>query len=71
MAVVHAVEPWRLRRRYFLRPHYRAGKRYGKFELPDYSRKIPSAPPFLGSQVVRQFMRDVRVVPFTRLGLLR
>src|SRR5512139_3768556 len=33
MAVLHAVEPWRLRRSYFLRLHYRAGLRHGRHQL--------------------------------------
>jgi len=57
MAVIHAVEPWRLKRRYFLKLHYRAGKRYGLYEMPDYSRTVLGMPPFLIAQVIRQCLK--------------
>jgi hypothetical protein len=58
MAILHAVDSWRLKRRFFLCLHYRAGKRYGKFELPDYPRKLLGVPPFLVSRVIRRFLKN-------------
>lgn len=54
MAIIHHVEPWKLKRAYFLRLHYRAGVRKGRFRLPEYERTILGLPPFLIGQSVRQ-----------------
>lgn len=47
MEIQHLVEPWRLTRRYFLRLHYRAGVRYGCYEMPDYPRSVRGIAPFM------------------------
>lgn len=59
MVVHHFVEPWRLHRGYFLRLHYRAGQRYGRFQLPEYPRTLFGVPPFLLFQFLRQCSRTV------------
>jgi len=61
MAVLHAVEPWRLSRRYFLRLHYRAGVRVGEHELPMYMRTVLGVPPFLVGQLLDQVVKAVRM----------
>jgi hypothetical protein len=71
MAILHAVESWRLKRRFFLCLHYRAGKRCGKFELPDYPRKLLGVPPFPVSRVIRRFLKTVPMALSARPGLLR
>lgn len=62
MVVRHAVEPWRLTRRYFLALHYRAGLRRGQFELPTYPRTVLGIPPFLASQCVHQGLRALAML---------
>lgn len=57
MMVRHFVEPWRLKRGYFLQLHYRAGLRYGRYQLPDYPRSALGFPPFLLMQFLRQCAR--------------
>lgn len=52
MAVMHAVEKWRLSRSYFVKLHYRAGLRQGLLSMPDFQRTLFGVPPFL----VRQFI---------------
>ncbi len=52
MAVWHAVDPWKLQRNYFIRLHYQAGVRFGRFSLPDYPRRILGVPPFLIGQLL-------------------
>lgn len=71
MAVLHAVEPWRLQRGYFLRLHYRAGLRRGSYQLPSYPRTLFGVPPFLVSQFLRQSLRAVRMHVGRKPGALR
>ena len=71
MTVLHSVEPWRLRRRYFLEAHYRSGFRRGQFVLPDYPRVLWGMPPFLVAQLVRHAATTVKMAVGRRPGLLR
>lgn len=57
MGVLHAVEPWRLTRSYFLKLHYRAGLRQGKYQLPTYPTTFLGLPPFLVTQFIRQSVK--------------
>lgn len=57
MAVWHAVDPWKLKRSYFLKLHYRAGLRHGQFRLPDFPRTVFGVPPFLVGQFFSHFFR--------------
>lgn len=54
MHVLHAIEPWRLSRRYFVRLHYKAGVRRGRYQFPTFKRTILGVPPFMVAQFVRQ-----------------
>lgn len=69
MAVEHFVEPWRLKWRYFLRLHYKAGWRYGRFLVPTYDKTILGTPPFLIAQLLRQCGRTLALVG--QAGLVR
>ena len=72
MVALHSVEPWRLKRRYFLSLHYRAGKRRARrFELPEYSRKILGVPPFMLAQFLRQCWATLNVAATGSRGVLR
>lgn len=71
MAVDHFVEPWRLKRRYFLRLHYKAGWRYGRFLVPAYDKTIAGTPPFLIAQFLRQCGRTFVVALAGQAGLVR
>ncbi|MDP1681030.1 MAG: glycosyltransferase family 2 protein, partial [Burkholderiales bacterium] len=62
MAVLHAVESWRLTRRYFLKLHYRAGLRHGQFRMPDFPRMVLGVPPFLIGQFLRQSLTTLRLL---------
>lgn len=59
MAVLHAVETWRLARSYFLKLHYRAGQRHGRYVLPNYPRTILGVPPFLVSQFLMHCLKTL------------
>lgn len=71
MAVLHDIEAWRLKRRYFLQLHYRGGLRAGQFRLPDYSRKVLGIPPFLFGQCLRQAGRAAAMALARQPGALR
>ncbi len=62
MAVWHAVDPWKLKPRYFLELHYRAGLRQAQFRMPDFAAPFLGVPPFL----LRQFFNHL----FKTLGLV-
>lgn len=57
MAVRHFVEPWRLKRRYFLELHYRAGIRHGLHGAADYSKVLFGVPPFMFLLLVKQLWK--------------
>jgi succinoglycan biosynthesis protein ExoM len=71
MAVWHFVESWRLKRSYFLRLHYQAGLRKGRYELPVYPRTVLGVPPFLATQFIGHCMRMLAVGITHQSGLLR
>lgn len=71
MAVMHAVEAWRLRRSYFLRLHYRAGIRMGRYGMPDFPNKILGIPPFMVNQFFGQCMRALWLFITFQTGQLR
>lgn len=71
MAVLHSVEPWRLKRSYFLKLHYRAGLRHGQHKLPTYPKTIFGLPPFLLTQFVRQAGKAIGMQITHRPGALR
>lgn len=71
MAVLHSVEPWRLRRRYFMEAHYRSGYRRGQHDLPDYPRTVLGVPPFLVTQLANHLARTAGKGLRQESGLLR
>ena len=71
MVVLHAIESWRLTRGTFLSLHYRAGNRRGRFELPDYPRKLLGLPPFMLTQLFTQAWRTLAMAACNRRGVLR
>jgi len=71
MAVLHAVEPWKLRRSYFLKLHFRAGQRQGQHQLPTYPKTLLGVPPFLVAQFIRQTIGAAGMLLTRRPGALR
>jgi glycosyltransferase involved in cell wall biosynthesis len=70
MVVLHAVEPWRLCRRYFLELHYLAGIRK-RHDLPRYERTLFGIPPFLFGQFARHLSRAIVMYSLDKPGKLR
>ena len=71
MQVLHSVEPWRLKRRYFVRLHYKAGMRRGRYQLPSYPRTVLGVPPFLLIQFAQQGVRAMMMTLAGRTGAVR
>ena len=53
MAITHRVDATKLRRRYFLRLHWLAGRKVGQFETPDCARTWFGIPPFMLIQALK------------------
>ncbi|ODU01937.1 MAG: glycosyltransferase [Thiobacillus sp. SCN 63-1177] len=71
MAVLHAVESWRLTRSYFIRLHYRAGIRHGRFSLPCYPNVRFGVPPFMLAQFLGHCGRTLKLALSGKPGLVR
>lgn len=71
MHVLHAIEPWRLSRRYFVRLHYKAGVRRGRHQLPTFQRTILGVPPFMLTQFLRQGFMALLMNLFGKVGAVR
>jgi glycosyltransferase involved in cell wall biosynthesis len=71
MVVNHFVEPWRLKRSYFLMLHYRAGLRHGRHELETYPRTMLGVPPFLIGQALTHSAKTISMSLLHRPGALR
>ena len=70
MAVLHAVEPWRLHRRYFIKLHYLAGIRR-QHDLPRFERTFFGVPPFMLVQFGRHIAKAAAMYALQRSGRLR
>jgi hypothetical protein len=71
MVVGHYVDEWRLRRRYFLKLHFIAGRKYGQFQMGDYPRTLFGVPPFLFRQAAGHWLKTVAMAIRREPGLLR
>jgi glycosyltransferase involved in cell wall biosynthesis len=71
MVIKHLVDGWKLRRGYFLRLHYRAGLRHGRYQLPDYRRTLFGIPPFLAIKFLKQALSSLGMQCLGRPGALR
>ncbi len=71
MVVRHFVEPWRLKRSYFLKLHYRAGIRAGRHDLPTCASTFFGVPRFLITLCVRQSLKAIGMLIARKTGALR
>lgn len=71
MVMWHFVEPWRLKRGYFLKLHYHVGLRVGRHELPVYPRTLFGIPPFLVAQCLQQSLKALGMKLTGQPGALR
>lgn len=62
MAVEHYVEAWRLRRSYFLRLHFIAGRKFGEYQMgARYPREALGVAPFMVGQAATATLRALRL----------
>lgn len=61
MIINHLVEPEKLRRRYFLRLHYLAGRKFGEFEMQGTAGGVFGIPPYMVMQLVRQIYKYLKM----------
>ncbi|HBA65903.1 MAG TPA: glycosyltransferase [Methylococcaceae bacterium] len=71
MCVLHDVEPWRLKRFYFIKLHYRSGLIRALNELPDYPSTFLGIPPFMIGQLIKQCIRTTALVLGGKPGVIR
>lgn len=71
MIIEHLVERWRLKRRYFLALHYKAGWKRGRWAQEDFHRTFCGIPPFMISQVMRQWRLALPTLVLSRPGGVR
>lgn len=71
MVVDHFVEPWRLKRSYFLRLHYVSGYKTGFYEFTHYPRELFGIPLFLFPQLVRHALATLTMYSTGQHGVLR
>jgi len=71
MAVLHAVETWRLTRSYFLKLHYRAGLRQGQFRMAEFQKTLFGIPPFLVSQFFSHCLKTLGLTLTGKPGQVR
>ncbi len=71
MVVEHHVEPWRLKRRYFVHLHHRNGYRHGRFRAEKADKEWFGAPLFLYRQGAQQAMRALQSLVLNRDDMVR
>ncbi len=71
MVVAHFVEPWRLKRSYFLKVHYVSGFKTGFHEFSRYPRELFGVPLFLFPQLVVHVLKTLTMYTRGRSGALR
>lgn len=71
MVVEHFIEPWRIKRSYFLKLHYVSGFKTGFHEFSRYPRELFGVPLFLFPQLVRHVSKTLTMYTRVRPGALR
>lgn len=69
MAILHAIEAWRLKKAYFIKIHYLAGFRGALNDFAEYKRTIFGIPPFLLTQCLKQTQKWIIQLLQTGYGL--
>jgi len=71
MIINHYIEPWRLKRGYFLRLHFKSGTRHGQFQSEHYSKTVFGVPFFMISQTLRQSVKSLRYMVTKEKRMMR
>ncbi|MEO6697574.1 MAG: glycosyltransferase family 2 protein, partial [Gammaproteobacteria bacterium] len=71
MIINHLVEPWKIRRSYFLKLHFLAGRKFGQHGAGEYGRTLMGVPPFMLVQAVRHGLKALAMILKGKPGVLR
>lgn len=71
MVVQHHVDEWRLRRSYFLKLHFVAGRKRAQFQMGNFGRSFFGVPPFMLVQAWQHWARTLGMALRRQPGLLR
>ncbi len=71
MVIEHFVDEWKLKRSYFLKLHFIAGRKYGQHVTGEYKRTIMGVPPFMLTQALRHWGRALLKFLTRESGMLR
>ncbi|MCC6201489.1 MAG: glycosyltransferase family 2 protein [Gammaproteobacteria bacterium] len=71
MVVEHYVDAWRLKRGYFLKLHFIAGRKQGQFQTGNYPATIYGVPPFMVLQALKAWGRTAAMFVGRQPGVLR
>lgn len=71
MKVDHLIPAWKIRRRYFIKLHFVAGKKYGQYEIQPAENAFFGVPPFLIRQFLLQFVRSTIALLGRKHGYVR
>ncbi len=71
MTIKHLVEARKLNRRFFLKLHYIAGVRRGRYEVPNYPAHGLPMPPFMIAHFIKQSAKTIACIINRQSSLLR
>lgn len=72
MAIFHLVEKQRLKKSYFIRLHYKAGWKEGRWQLPHYQgRTVLGVPLFLPVQALKHWLKTLKMAASKQSGDVR
>lgn len=71
MVIDHHIDRWKLKRRYFLKLHFIAGRKYGLYSVGDYERAIMGIPLYMFAQAARQWGKALIKFLKNEQGMLR
>ena len=71
MAVDHFIEHWKLKRSYFLKLHFIAGRKSGQFQMARYPRELLGIHPFLFREFFRQLNKTISLYIRRQPGVIR
>jgi glycosyltransferase involved in cell wall biosynthesis len=70
MVISHRIEPWKLKRRYFLKLHMKAGRQAGLYETAEFRRSLAGVPPFIVMQALKHWKTAGSMILRRRNGSL-
>ncbi len=59
MIINHYIEPWRLKRRYFLKLHFNTGRKFGQYQSGFFPKTVLGVPFFMISQAGSHLLKTI------------